>query len=78
MIDLKQAYKMVFNDLLNYPMFRGNYDTVNGNRHFMYGIETVMEAIAEHGYDDDFADNFSRDFTKNMVRSIYGYREEQA
>lgn len=78
MVDLKQAYQMVFDDLHNCPMFQGKYDTVNGNRHFMYGIETVMEAIAERGYDNGFADNFSRDFTKNMIRSIYGYREVQS
>lgn len=76
-MDLKDAYQMVFDDLHNCPMFQGKYDTVNGNRHFMYGIETVMEAIAERGYDNDFADTFSRDFTKNMVRSIYGHREVQ-
>lgn len=69
MIDLKQAYKMVFNDLLNCPMFQGHYDAVNGTRYFMYGIETVMEAIAERGYDNGFADNFSRDFAKNMRSS---------
>lgn len=77
MIDLKQAYQMVFDDLHNCPMFQGQYDSVNGNRDFMYGIETVMEAIAERGYDNGFADNFSRDFAKNMIRSIYGYREVQ-
>ena len=76
-MDLKQAYQMVFGDLHKCPMFQGKYDTVNGNRHFMYGIETVMEAIAERGYDNDFAYDFSRDFTKNMVRSIYGHREVQ-
>ena len=71
-MDLKQAYKMVFNDLRKDQMFQGNYDTINGNLHFMYGIETVMEAIAQRGYDDDFADNFSRDFAKKK------HMEEQA
>ena len=68
-MELKEAYQMVFDDLHNCPMFRGNYDTVNGNRYFMYGIETVMEAIAARGYDTDFADNFSRYFAKNMRSS---------
>lgn len=75
--NLKKAYQMVFSDLCECPMFKGNYDTVNGNRYFMYGIETIMEAIAERGYDNGFADNFSRDFAKNMTRSRYGHREVQ-
>ena len=76
-MELKEAYQIVFDDLHNCPMFQGKYDSVNGNRYFMYGIETVMEAIAERGYDNGFAGNFSRDFAKNMIRSIYGYREVQ-
>ena len=77
MIDLKQAHQMVFNDLHECRMFQGYYDAANSDAQYMWGIETVMEAIAQRGYDNGFADNFSRDFTKNMIRSIYGYREVQ-
>lgn len=68
-MELKEAYQMVFDDLHNCPMFQGKYDTVNGNRYFMYGIETVMEVIANHAYDDDFAEKFSNEFCDNMLRS---------
>ena len=68
-MDLKQAYRMVFNDLRECRMFQGHYDAINGNLHFMHGIETVMEVIAYRAYDDDFAEKFSNEFCDNMLRS---------
>ena len=68
-MDLKQAYQMVFDDLYNCSMFQGKYDAINGNLHFMSGIETVMEVIANRAYDDDFAEKFSNEFSDNMLRS---------
>lgn len=68
-MDLKQAYQMVFSDLRECPMFQGRYDAINGNPYFMSGISTVMEVIANRAYDDDFAENFSNEFTDNMLRS---------
>lgn len=68
-MELKKAYQMVFNDLHNCPMFQGRYDAINGNPYFMFGIETVMEVIANRAYDDDFVEKFSNEFTDNMLRS---------
>lgn len=68
-MELKKAYQMVFNDLRECPMFQGRYDAINGNPYFMSGISTVMEVIANRAYDDDFAENFSNEFTDNMLRS---------
>lgn len=68
-MELKKAYQMVFNDLRENRMFQGHYDAINGNSHFMHGIETVMEVIANHAYDDDFAEKFSNEFCDNMLRS---------
>ena len=68
-MELKKAYQMVFSDLRECPMFQGRYDAINGNPYYMSGIETVMEVIANRGYDDDFAENFSNEFTDNMLRS---------
>lgn len=42
-MELIEAYKMVYNDLINN---RGVYDAKNGNRHFMYGVHSVMETVA--------------------------------
>ena len=68
-MDLKQAYQMVFDDLRECPMFQGRYDAINGNPYYMSGIETVMEVIANRGFGEDFAENFSNEFTDNMLRS---------
>ena len=62
------AYAIVFNDLLDCPMFKGIYDAENGNKHFMYGIETVMENIAYH-VDEDYACIFAQMFIANMEKS---------
>lgn len=68
-MELKQAYQMVFDDLRECPMFQGRYDAINGNPYYMSGIETVMEVIANRGFGEDFAENFSNEFTDNMLRS---------
>ena len=68
-MELKKAYQMVFNDLRENRMFQGHYDAINGNSHFMSGISTVMEVIANRAYDDDFAEKFSNEFCDNMLRS---------
>lgn len=68
-MELKKAYRTVFNDLRECPMFQGHYDAFNGNPYFMSGIEMVMEVIANRAYDDDFAENFSNEFCDNMLRS---------
>ena len=68
-MELKEAYQMVFSDLRECPMFQGRYDAINGNPYYMSGIETVMEVISNRAYDDDFAENFSNEFSDNMLRS---------
>ena len=68
-MELKKAYQMVFSDLCECPMFQGRYDAINGNPYYMSGIETVMEVIANRGYGEDFAEEFSNEFTDNMLRS---------
>lgn len=71
MKDLDKAYHTVFRDImLNGPdMFRGIYDAKNGNKAFMYGIQTVMEYIAIHDSEEHY-EEFSDMFTKNIVKSI--------
>lgn len=68
-MELKKAYQMVFSDLRECPMFQGRYDAINGNPYYMSGIETVMEVIANRGYGEDFAEEFSNEFTDNILRS---------
>lgn len=68
-MDLKAAYQIVFNDLRENRMFQGYYDAINGSPYFMYGIETVMEVIANRAYDEQYAENFADIFACNMAIS---------
>lgn len=68
-MELKKAYQMVFNDLCECRMFQGHYDAANGNPHFMHGIGTVMEVIANRAYDEQYAETFADIFARNMARS---------
>lgn len=69
-MELKQAYQMVFDDLHERRLLQGHYDAINSNPYFMSGISTVMEIIAERGYGEGFAEDFSNKFTDNMLRSM--------
>lgn len=70
MTDLQDAYQMVFSDLCRSSgMFQGHYDAINGNLHFMAGIETVMEVIAQRAYDEQYAETFADIFARNVGRS---------
>lgn len=69
-MELKKAYQMVFSDLCRSSgMFQGYYDANHGNLHFMVGIETVMEVIANRAYDEQYAETFADIFGRNMARS---------
>lgn len=50
-------------------MFQGHYDAANSDAQYMWGIETVMEAIAQRGYDDNSAEDFAYEFANNMRKS---------
>lgn len=56
-------------DMMKHPMFRGEYDAEHGNEAFMYGIATVMECLAAR-VDEDFCQEVSDIFAKNMVKSL--------
>lgn len=63
-----EAYKIVFEDLKQCRMFRGHYDARNGGRAYMYGILTVMEALA-YRVDEATCDDFISLFIDNMIKS---------
>ena len=64
-----EAYKMVFDDLIQCNLFRGIYDAKNGNKYFMYGIATVIEYIA-HSVSEECLEKFNKEFTQNMIASV--------
>lgn len=68
--NLQNAYRMVFNDIMNsgVNLFKGIYDAKNGDVSFMYGIEAVMEYLAYKVSEADY-NNFSELFTQNIIDS---------
>lgn len=69
-MDKKKAYTIVYNDLLNMrcDLLIGKYDAKHGNEHFMYGISTVMEIIANKVSKADY-NAFNTMFIQNMIES---------
>lgn len=75
---LEKAYRMVFEDMKNNSpsFFFGNYDAKNGKESFMFGVGTVMEFIAMRAdSSEEMYENFSDEFTKNMIKSEKKVRE---
>ena len=56
-------------EMMECPMFRGEYDAKHGSESFMYGIATVMEYLAMK-VDEEFYWEISDIFTKNMAKSL--------
>ena len=65
---VKEEIRQLVLEMMECPMFRGEYDAKHGNESFMYGIATVMESLAMH-VDDTFYQEVSDAFTHNMVKS---------
>lgn len=62
-----EAYRIVYEDLTQDDwLFTGKYDAENGNKHFMYGIASVMEKIA---YEAGDYDGFSKRWNSNIEMS---------
>jgi len=76
MENLKEAYKLVFEDLKKCGMFVGKYDARNGDINFMNGICTVMETIA-YTISEEVGEEYSDLFLENIQASeevAYGKR----
>lgn len=58
----------LFNHLKDCPLYRGEYDAVNGSESFMYGVSSVMESIARI-ISDDLAEEHCAHFIHNMLMS---------
>ena len=76
MLELNQEKKKVIDKVVDgmteCGLFCGRYDAKNGNEHFMYGVSTVMEYLA-YLVSDEYGDEFSDTFTKNMIKSEKRY-----
>ena len=56
-------------EMMECPVFRGEYDAEHGNEAFMYGVATVMECLAAR-VDEDFCQEVSEAFFRNMAISL--------
>lgn len=69
----QEAYRIVYDDLMEIGMFKGIYDaTEESSYHFMYGIQTVMEHIA-YNVSEDCYNEFSNKFIENLANSKEGF-----
>lgn len=66
--NLRKAYQMVLDDMVakGPGMFVGTYDALHGDKHFMYGVNMVMEYLA---FEAGVYENFSTLFLDNMGKS---------
>lgn len=73
--EMSKHYEAVIKDMIaNGPkMFIGIYDAQHtSSRHFMYGIQTVLEYIA-YNVSEDYYNKFSTEFIKNIIKSEEKY-----
>ena len=70
--ELKNAYKLVAEDLHSSgcDLFVGKYDTKNGNLHFLFGIQTILEYIWNKGLSEENASKYSKEFNENLLNSF--------
>lgn len=69
-MDKSKAYAIVLNDILEKGcgLMVGKYDVTNGDKHFMYGVSTVMEYIA-YSVNEEIGCEFEELFLENMIKS---------
>lgn len=65
----KQTIRKVIETIMqNGGLFAGNYDAVNGNPEFMYGISSLLEYLA-YSVDENFGNEVEDAFVKNILKS---------
>lgn len=65
----KAMLKEVIDELMaTSGILNGTYDARNGNEHFMYGVSTVLTALA-FKISEEYADEVEETFFKNMEKS---------
>ena len=71
--------KAVYDKLIEIPLFCGVYDAKHGNEHFMYGICTVMEQVANMVSDEllfEYEDLFHLNMTASKQKVKQTERSE--
>ena len=73
MLHLNSNEKMIVKKIIETIMednglFAGNYDAINGNLEFMYGISSLLEYLA-YSVDENFGNDVEDVFVKNILKS---------
>ena len=65
----KQTVRKIVRAIMqNGGFFAGNYDAVNGNPEFIYGISSLLEYLA-YSVDENLGNEVEEVFIKNMIKS---------
>ena len=68
-MDKIDAFRIVYNELIEYPVFAGCYDAKHGNEHYINGVNTVMSVIADYaGYLDEYEAMFDFNMQESRER----------
>lgn len=73
-----EDWKKVYDKLTECRLFCGVYDAGNGDHHFMYGIGTVMEAVAYYaGMQEEFSALWRAGWSINSIMYEMHLTEEE-
>ena len=61
--------KKIVENMRECGLFVGKFDVKNGDLHFMYGIETVMEYLTRL-ISKEYCDEYEKEFINNFERSL--------
>lgn len=68
-MDAKEAFKIVYDILKQYPLPMGKFDAVHGDEHFIYGMSSLMEAIATFaGCEEEYEEEWSKNFEESLKK----------
>lgn len=65
----REALKKIVEDMRECGLFVGRFDAKNGNVHFMYGINTVMEYLTSL-ISEEYQVEFDKEFMTNFEKSL--------
>ena len=65
----REALKKIVENMRECGLFVGRFDAKNGDLHFMYGIETVMEYLTSL-ISKEYCDEYEKEFINNFERSL--------
>lgn len=65
----KEAFDIVYKELMCNPVYRGSYDARHSSTDFIYGVASVMETIAYYAGGSDKADEYNLISSTNISSS---------